>query len=409
MTKVRGVETTVEEEKEEEKKKEKNISRTADIQTVERQNNSIIHDVINEVEEKSLSNIKSKIGDIKETISNLNSTDQIEKVFKGKIRELNATIQSFREEAAPKSEAVVGLPVVKNWPESERVEVGGEEESEEEILNQAADLRDDPEIVGDPPTIKLMETDHTETIAVNLSEQPPDLETFRGNLKRAGSDQNSLVSGDTSDFNGSIAANTPSQSPPQAEISEGSYSQKISEDPNALSLTGGKNENSLTSADLETTTKSVFEDAPLWIPESTTFATKTTFPKSPIKSKTESSILASTSSTSDTRLITKIKPNPVFFTSTIQTSSVASTPPTSVSSVKSILSTTWSDPPTSSTYNISVSTATILSSTTFSYKWVQGICEEGQVECREGGSCVRKVKPNLDLERENESNIDRES
>merc|ERR1711990_97360 len=49
VTKVRGAETSVGEE---EKKEEKNISRTADIGTVERQNNSIIHDVINEAEEK---------------------------------------------------------------------------------------------------------------------------------------------------------------------------------------------------------------------------------------------------------------------------------------------------------------------------------------------------------------------
>ena len=124
VTKVGGAETNLVEEK----KEEKNISRTADIGTVERQNNSIIHDVINEAEERSLSNIKSKIGDIKETIASLNRTDQIEKVFKGKIRELNATIQSLREEATPKSDVVVGLPIVTAWPESERVEGEGEEE-----------------------------------------------------------------------------------------------------------------------------------------------------------------------------------------------------------------------------------------------------------------------------------------
>jgi len=225
----------------------------------------------------------------------------------------------------------------------------------------------------------------------NLSDQPaPDLEIFRGKPNRPGSDQNSLFNEHSSEINGSIASKIHSQSPPKAETSEGSHSQNISEDLKTLPLSAGENENSSTHADFGTTTKSVFEDAPLWIPKSTTFASKTTFLKIPIQSKTESSTFASTSSTSDTRLITKTKGIPVFSSSTIQTSSFTSTPPSSVNSVVSFLSTTLSDTPTSSTYNISVSKAAILASTTFPSTWLQGLCEEGQVECREGGRCVRK-------------------
>ena len=113
VTKVKAVETKLEEEVH---KEEKNMSRNADIATVEKQNNSIIHDVINEAEEKNMDNITSKMGDIKEGISN--NTAQLEEVFKGKIKELNATIQSFKEELTPKSEAVIGLPIINNWPDT---------------------------------------------------------------------------------------------------------------------------------------------------------------------------------------------------------------------------------------------------------------------------------------------------
>ena len=406
VTKVRGAETNLVEEK----KEEKNISRTADIGTVERQNNSIIHDVINEAEARSLSNIKIKIGDIKETIASLNSTDQIEKVFKGKIRELNATIQSLRvrEEEVPKSEAVVGLPIVTAWPESDRVEGGGEEESEE-VINQVDDQRDDPEIeesslldtdLASPPPMTLRETDEKKAIHVNLSEQAPE-EIFGDTLKTrilnsAGSDQNDLNSGHMSDMKANTEANIHSESSPQGETTEGPHSQKTGADLNSMLLSGGEKENTSTPADLETTTKSIFEDAPLWIPKSTTFASEATFPKSSIESKTESSTFASTSSTAD--LSTTTTPNPASSTSPIQTSSSTSTRPSSTNSATPTLSTTLTNTSSSIKYNISVSTSKSPSPT---ISWMQGSCEEGQVECGEGGGCVRKVNQS----RENEMRV----
>ena len=396
VTKVGGAETNLVEEK----KEEKNISRTADIGTVEKQNNSIIHDVINEAEERSLSNIKSKIGDIKETIASLNSTEQIEKVFKGKIRELNATIQSLRVgvEAAPKSEAVVGLPIVTAWPESERVEgEGEEEESEEVIIHQVDDQRDDSEIKESyllatdsvTPPMTLGETSQKNG---NLSEEPPDSEIVGDKLNReilniAESDQNDHNSGHTSDLKATKEPNIHSESSQRVETTVGPHSEESGADANITMLqSGGEMENSSAPADLETTTKSLFEDAHLWIPKSTTFASETTFPKNSIESKAEFPTFVSTSSTSDTDLTTKTSLSPVSSTSVIQISTSAST----ASSLTSTLSTTLTNTPSSSKYNISMSTSESPSST-ISYHWVQGSCEEGQVECRKGGGCVGKV------------------
>ena len=368
VAKVKEAETHLEENE-----KQENLNRTADIGTVERQNNSIIHDVINEVEEKSLSDIQSKIGNIKETLASLNSTDQIETVFKEKIRELNATIQSFREETVPKSEAVVGLPVVMNWPESESVKDGGEEESEE-VLFQLADQRDDSEIIGEAQTQTESTTpddlEQNKVTSENLSEYPVDSEIVGKNFKKAGIDRDGGNRVDRS------------QRPPEVEME--AHSQKSSEETqqDSKSRIGD-----VSSPNLEETTRSPFADAPLWIPKSATFPPKTSFPKNLGDTKSEP-IFTSTNSTSKTHLSTTVP------TSTVLVSNSTPKAPTSANPVtaSSLSSTTLSDTPASSSYNLSATPVPKYKSPSSrtSLPWVQGSCDEGQLECREGG-CVRKV------------------
>lgn len=382
VSKVKAVETKLEEEVH---KEEKNMSRNADIATVEKQNNSIIHDVINGAEEKSLGNITSKMGDIKEGISN--NTAQLEEVFKGKIKELNATIQSFKEEPTPKSEAVIGLPIVNNWPDSERVEYDrGKKDDwdEEESIFQTTDLRG---------------TEQRKDVREKSSKESPDY-TNRMNTEIAGTAHTEVFSG------------------------KPSHQHK---------------ENNSTSADFA----SLFEEAPLWIPENatnvyessslenqekldeTTISTKNTpdavsNPRSvyPVTLKPSSNLIDTSTSDSLNLLTINSGENlesatltPVQFitnttktttlTSTIQVSSstfnvptFAGFPLTTSVSTNAIDKSANTEIPTlplidsaTSSGNPNQSTA---ASSTFSYPWERGSCDDGHVECREGG-CIRKV------------------
>ena len=399
VTKVRAVETKLEKEVH---KEEKNMSRNADIAAVEKQNNSIIHDVINEAEEKNMGNITSKIGDIKEGLSN--DTAQLEEVFKGKIKELNATIQSFKEEPTPKSEAVIGLPIVNNWPDSERVEYDrGKKDDwdEEESIFQTSDLRDDPEF-----------TDKTKSATPSTS--------LRGTEQRKDSREKSLK--EPPDYTNRI----------NTEIAGTSHTEVFSGKPSHQ-----HKENSSTPADFA----SLFEEAPLWIPENATNAYESTplenqekldgitisttntpnavsNPSSvyPVTLKPSSNLI-DTSTSDSLNLLTNISGENLesatltsvqfisntttTLPSTIQVSSSTSNVPTSVGfpltpsrSTNAIDKSANTEDPTlplidsaTSSGNLNQSTA---ASSTFSYPWERGSCDAGQVECREGG-CIRKV------------------
>ena len=392
VTKAKAVETKLAEEVH---KEEKNMSRNADIATVEKQNNSIIHDVINEAEEKNMDNITSKMGDIKEGISN--NTAQLEEVFKGKIKELNATIQSFKEEPTPKSEAVIGLPIINNWPDSERVEYDQSEKDdldEEESIFQTTDLRDGPDHKGSPNTeiVGSQKNQNMTNSKANISVRK--METTNRNDK-----------------------SSEEGAPSEVYFIKPSNQQK---------------ESFSNPADFAP----LFEDAPLWIPENATNAYESSLqesknelegttrpttntpravsipssvypmtlnPEATLRNVTSDSLnlltnISGENPESATLVPAEFKSNTTTTTTTTTTSSKFPTsagyPMTPSSSVDLNDESSNSEGPTlplidstTSSGNLNQSTA---ASSTISYPWERGSCDDGQVECWEGG-CIGKV------------------